>query len=188
MSKNTDNASPQVAVAYGPADAPTAPKHTEEVRFLVDTSSLRFLLLFAPVASVLLFLGAVANAPEESTTFHLGGAAIFAVPFSIFMLVRIVKAGYLVLDPKRRRLVLSGQSISFAQLSDPQVGAKEVEFTSTQWHPMRGTGEGLQIAPGRVILFNTGHSRRKLQRIADLLEEMLGEYNEKHGSPQRPFP
>ncbi len=153
----------------------------------MDISSLRLLLIATPLGSAFLFWASQADS-SESTAFHVMGAAIFAVPFSVFMLVRIVKAGYLVLDPKLGRLVCSGQSTSFADLSEPKVGSSEVEFTSTQWHPMRGRGEGLQIAPGKFILFNTGHSRRKLQWIADRLEEMLKEYDKKHGLGSRPFP
>lgn len=44
---------------------------------------------------------------------------------------------------------------------------------STPWQPMRGKGEGAQVAPGMIILFNTGHYRRKFQQVADLLAERL---------------
>ncbi len=154
-------------------------KHTGEVDFLVEISALRLLLIGVPICFVGLFFGSLVNGPEESTGFHILMASTFAVPASIFLIVQIIKAGYLVLDPARCRIVLAGQSISFQRLSNPQVGRHEVEFMSTQWHPMRGTGEGLEIAPGRIILFNTGHSRRKLQKIADLLGEMLEEYERK---------
>ncbi len=155
--------------------------HTEEVRFLVDVSSIRFLLFFTPIGSVALFFGTMAGS-SESIAFHIVGALVFAVPFSIFMLVRVIKAGYLVLDPKRSKIVISGQSVGFRHLSNPQVGSHEVEFMSTQWHPMRGTGEGLQISPSTTILFNTGHSRRKLQKIADILAEMLEDFERKEAA------
>jgi len=169
------------------ADDAVESKHTEDIRLLVDVSSLRLLLIATPLGSAFLYFASQADS-SESTVFHIMGAAIFAVPFSIFMLVRIFKAGYLVLDPKRGQLIYSGRTTSFSQLSDPQLGSSEVEFMSTQWQPMRGKGEGLQIAPGKIILFNTGHSRRKLQQIADLLAEMLEEYNAKHKVGPRPFP
>jgi hypothetical protein len=158
------------------------PKYTEEIDFLVDTSSLRLLLIGVPTSFVALFLGSLVNGPQESTSFHILMASLFAAPASIFLIYQIIKAGYLVLDPKRNRIVISGESISFRHLSNPQIGRHEVEFMSTQWHPMRGTGEGLEIAPGRTILFNTGHSRRKLQKIADILGEMLEEFERKEAA------
>lgn len=158
------------------------PEHTEEVRFLVATSALRILLIGTPLGSALLFFSGMVDGGAETTGFHVLIASIFAVVFGGFLIYQIIKAGYLVLDPKRSRIVINGESISFRHLSNPQIGRHEVEFTSTQWHPMRGTGEGLQIAPGRTILFNTGHSRRKLQKIADILAEMLEEFEQKESA------
>lgn len=162
------------------------PKHTEEVRFLVATSALRILLIGTPLGSALLFFSGMVDGGAESTGFHLLIASIFAVVFGGFLIYQIIKAGHLVLDPKRSRIVINGESISFRHLSNPQIGRHEVEFTSTQWHPMRGTGEGLQIAPGKTILFNTGQSRRKLQKIADILAEMLEEFEQKESARAAP--
>ena len=154
-------------------------KYADERRYLVDISSLRLLVLGTPLSFAALFLGSLANGPREPTAFHALMASIFAVPFATFLLIRIIKAGYLVLDPRHNKIVVSGDSIDFGRLGSPRVGVREVEFMSTQWHPMRGSDEGLEIAPGRIILFGAGHSRRRLQHIADVLAGMLDEFHQR---------
>ena len=156
------------------SDPPT-PKHDEEVRFLVNISALRVLLIFTPIATTLLFFATMVGS-SESLGFHIFVAVSFALPLSGFLIYQVAKGGYLVLDPKRGTLVISGQAIGFDRLQSPRVAEREVEFMSTMWHPTRGTGEGLEIAPGKIILFNSGYSRRKLERIAEVLGEMLEEY------------
>ncbi len=109
-----------------------------------------------------------------------------AIAAAAFCGWRVIKAGYLVLDPERGEVLYSGQRIPFDKILAPKVSSLEVEFTSTQWHPMRGSASGLEITRGRRILFNAGHSDRDLERLAELLAAMVSEYREKerseHGS------
>jgi hypothetical protein len=92
------------------------------------------------------------------------------------LLDAFIRGGFLTLDPDRGVIVNHDREISFAEVKNPCVAEQSNEMTNTELRTEEVRGYGLQINRERVLLSGAGLSYKKLEWLAETLDEMVTEW------------
>jgi hypothetical protein len=170
---------------FEPGDEATAQRYLARKSvhgrlWLIPNTRAKVMLIVGPLAAAFI-VWAVEGATPDEPLLVLAGLAVLMLAFLSVPLIVLIKQGLFVLDPERSLVRYRRTDIPFSKLRVPRVTSSAVEQVSVNdLRNVHYRTKFTTLESGAYVFFRGDSvSRRKVEKIAEVMNSMIAEYDEK---------